>query len=72
MSEETQNSMQLVAASDAPLQVTLDEFGVGLSQRDVRHELVNAFIYMDRRSGKHKDTEAAYQARYVAFLDQPA
>lgn len=71
MSEENQNDAPVVAAAD-PVQVTLDEFGVGLSQRDNRHEMVNAFIYMERRAGKHKDTEAAYQARYVAFLDQPA
>ena len=71
MSEDTQNDVPMSVAAD-PVQVTLDEFGIGLSQRDDRHELVNAFIYMERRAGKHKDTEAAYQARYVAFLDQPA
>lgn len=57
------------APADAEL--TLDQFGLELSQRDTRVELLNAFVVLERSAGNHKDTEAGYQARFDAFLNKP-
>lgn len=70
MSEETENTVEAVPIT--PHEVTLEEFGIKLSARDNRHELVNAFLWVDRQDKNHKDTEANYQARFEAFLVQPA
>jgi hypothetical protein len=54
-----------------PIELTLNQFGIELSQRDNRMELVNAFVFLERQEGNHKDTEAGYQARFEAFLNKP-
>lgn len=62
--------------TQAPLPVgtpemTLDQFGIELSQRDQRVELVNAFIFMERKAGHFKDADSNYQDRFTAFLNKP-
>jgi hypothetical protein len=59
-------------AMSEPVQVTLNHFGIGLSQKDKRVELVNAFLVMERRAGNYKDTEASYSAKFEEFLNAPA
>ena len=52
--------------------IALDQFAIELSHRDKRVELLNAFVFSERRLGHFKDIKANYQARFEAFADQPA
>jgi hypothetical protein len=52
--------------------VTLDNFCVALSARDKRPHMVGAFHHSQRVANKVFDTSANYQARYDAFVIQPA
>jgi hypothetical protein len=53
-------------------EITLDQFGIELSHRDRRVELLNAFVFGERQAGHFKDSKANYLARFEAFADQPA
>lgn len=73
-------STKVVPSQPTPLQaplpagtpeITLEQFGVELSQRDQRVELLNGFIFMERKAGHFKDAESNYQDRYTAFLNKP-
>lgn len=52
--------------------LTLEEFCTRLSQSDRRVELIGGFHAMERAAGNTKDVESAYQARFEAFVNQPA
>lgn len=65
-----QSAPVVAPADEFPL--TLDEFCSQLSQVDKRVELIGGFHYTEKVAGRLKDTRAAYQARYVSFLTQPA
>ena len=64
-------SAQSQSIATNAIEITLEQFGVELSQRDNRVELLNAFIFTQSNSGYYKDTEANYQARFVDFLNKP-
>lgn len=51
--------------------VTLDEFCQRLSHTDKRVEMIGGFHSDEKRAGRIKDAEAAYQARYEAFTRKP-
>jgi hypothetical protein len=67
-------STQPVAQSAPPAEpeVTLDQFGIELSHRDKRVELLNAFVFAERQAKHFKDTKTNYLTRFDAFADQPA
>lgn len=59
-----------VAAQDAP-RLTLSEFCTRLSESVSRPELIGGFEFLERRANRLKDTAAAYQGRFDAFLTTP-
>ncbi|QNJ57323.1 hypothetical protein Dolphis_16 [Pseudomonas phage Dolphis] len=59
------------AAESAPEPLTLTEFCRRLSERVRRVELIGAFEFVEKRAGHHRDTEAAYQGRFDAFINKP-
>lgn len=52
--------------------VTLDEYCAGLSGMDKRVELIGAFHHVEQSAGHLKDSKAAFQGRFEAFVSQPA
>lgn len=62
------------AAKSAPtaVNVTLDNFCVGLSARKERSHMIGAFHHSQRVAKKPFDTAANYQAAYDKFVNQPA
>jgi hypothetical protein len=65
---DTQPAIAQVAAT----QLTLNEFCIRLSQRERRVTLIGGFEAVERKALRTKDTEASYQSRYDAFINQPA
>lgn len=61
---------QVEAPSEFPL--SLEEFCKRLSASDRRVELIGAFHHVEKSAGRDRDTESAYSARFVAFVNQPA
>lgn len=64
------------ASSAAPAarpveKVSIDEFCARLSVGDKRVELIGAFNVAEKRARRASDTEAAYRARYQAFINKP-
>lgn len=51
--------------------LTLGEFCTRLSQVDKRVELIGAFNSVEKKAGRFKDIESAYQARFTAFVNKP-
>jgi hypothetical protein len=60
------------ASVESP-EVTLDEFCTRLSDRKVdgRVELIHGFAFTERKAGHIKDTESNFQARFMAYANQP-
>lgn len=54
-----------------PVEVTLDEFCVRLSNTDKRVALISGFHYTEKVAGHLKDFEPNYKARYATFITQP-
>lgn len=52
--------------------LTVDEFCTRKSATDKRVELLAGFYSDERREGRVKDSEAAFEARYVKFANRPA
>ena len=65
-------SAQPVADASDDFPLSLDEFCVRLSQASKRTELIGAFHSVEKRSGRVKDTEAAFGKRFADFCKQPA
>jgi hypothetical protein len=66
------NNDVAVSAPSTPEQtVTLKEFCMRLSETVTRPELIGGFEATERAAGKQRDTEAAYRARYAAFINKP-
>ncbi len=61
-----------VVAEPSEFPLTLDEFCSRLSVTDKRVELIGAFHFTEKVAGRNKDLESAYQARFTAFINQPA
>ncbi|HEX7642016.1 MAG TPA: hypothetical protein VF472_07355 [Burkholderiaceae bacterium] len=61
-----------VAQPQPEPEVTLEQFGIELSRRDKRVELLNAFVFAERLAMRFKDTKTNYLTRFDAFADQPA
>lgn len=51
--------------------ITLDEFCTRLSQTDRRVELIGAFHSVELKAQRTKDAEAAFTARFRAFINAP-
>lgn len=49
----------------------LDEFCMRLSMSDGRVELIGAFHFTEKIAGRSRDNEAAYKARFDAFINKP-
>jgi hypothetical protein len=62
---ETVKTEPAIVEDGFPL--TLDEFCARLSNTDKRVELIGGFHHSERAAGHAKDTEAAFQSRFVAF-----
>ncbi len=52
--------------------LTLDEFCSQLSKTNKRVALIGGFHSAENAAGRVKDTVAAYQGRFDAFIKQPA
>lgn len=52
--------------------VSLDEFCTRLSETEKRYALIAGFAATERKARRVRDTEAAFQARFAAFIKQPA
>ena len=61
---------QPVESAGTPL--TLTEFCMRLSEREPRVALIGAFEAAEKKAGRVKDTDSAYQSRYDAFVNKPA
>jgi hypothetical protein len=61
------------AAPEAPVEdgMTLTEFCIRLSKVDRRVELIGGFEADEKRAGHVKDSEAAFAARFQAFVTKP-
>lgn len=66
----TQQSKEAPVADAFPL--TVDEFCARLSTVDSRVELIGAFHATEKRAGRVKDMESAFQTRFAAFVNSPA
>lgn len=55
-----------------PDRLSLNLFCMRLSETDQRVALMGAFEFSERAAGRLNDTEAAYRARYAAFIKKPA
>ena len=62
---------EVVTAQAAPITSSLTEFCMRVSQTVRRPELIGAFEHVERTAGRTTDTEAAYRARFDAFLNKP-
>lgn len=72
MSEESPMAAKTEPVEPQSFDLTVEEFCTRKSQGDKRVELLAAFCASERRTGKVKDSEKAYEARYAAFADKPA
>lgn len=52
--------------------MTLQEYCIHRSQRDNRVELIGAFEHTERVAGAPKATASEFDARFEAFVTQPA
>lgn len=60
------------AAASEPTQLTLTEFCKRLSETNRRYVLIGGFYASEEKAGRVKDTEAAFNARFVEFTNKPA
>lgn len=64
---------QPAAKKEQPAErVSLDDFCTRLSESEKRYTLIAGFHATESKSKRLRDTSDAYQARYAAFLNQPA
>jgi hypothetical protein len=61
-----------VTAEPAEFPLSLSEFCSRLSATDKRVELISAFHHDETAAGRSRDGEAAYRARFDAFVHRPA
>lgn len=73
MAKSDMNQSVVAAPADAPVEMTLEEFCVRMSHRNVdgRVELIHGFAYDERKNGRTKDTESNFKARFLAFENKP-
>lgn len=69
---QTEKRPAAAPAEQKAFPLTLDEFCTQLSQSDKRVELIGGFHHVERKNGRVRDTEAAYRARFDAFVKAPA
>lgn len=62
---------QATETKQAEPAITLTEFCVRLSETVKSPELIGGFEFVETRAGHVKDTAAAFQARYDAFISTP-
>jgi len=53
-------------------ELTVNEFCARLSAKISKPELIGAFAHVERVAGRVKDSEAAFEARFDLFVNQPA
>lgn len=61
-----------VVAEPSEFPLTLDEFCSRLSSTDKRVELIGGFYATEKATGRIKDIESRYAARFADFINQPA
>ena len=66
-----QNPTDTPVATTQEPRLTLSEFCTRLSEKVSRPELLGGFEFVERRAGRIKDAESAYQARFDAFVKTP-
>lgn len=69
---ETNTKAQEAPAAEPEPKVSLMEFCLRLSSRDRRVEMIAGFEHVEKAAGRLADAEAAYAARFDAFVNQPA
>lgn len=55
-----------------PEQLALDEFCARLSENEKRYTLIAGFHSGEIKARRLRDTASAYEARFAAFINQPA
>jgi hypothetical protein len=73
MTEKSTPKTEPAKAGEAPaaVQVTLTEFCTRLSEKVRRVGLLAAFEYTERKAGRTKDTNEAFQGRFDKFVNTP-
>lgn len=71
MPDTQEQAIPVDASADEPQELALDEFCMRKSASDKRVELIAGFHFLEKRSGQHKDTEEAYEARFQQFINKP-
>lgn len=73
MAKSDTNQSAVAAPADEKVEVTLDEFCMRMSRREVdgRVELIHGFAYTERKAGHVKDTESGFKSRFDAFANKP-
>lgn len=61
----------IAAPVAGPITVSLNEYCTRLSATVLRPELIGAFAHTERAAGNLSGTEAAFKARYAAFINKP-
>ena len=56
---------------DATEALTLEQWATARSARDRRVEMLNAFASTERAAGRFSNTEAGWNAAYIAFANRP-
>ena len=56
---------------DAGEELTLTDYCAALSRTDKRVELIGGFSAAETKAGRIKDTEAGFNARFLAFCNKP-
>lgn len=59
------------SVAPSPVVLTLVDFCTRLSETVRRPELIGGFNADQKAAGHHHDTEAAYRARFDAFINKP-
>lgn len=51
--------------------LTLDQWAEARSKKDRQVELLNGFVALERAGGRFTNTEAGWNAAYLAFANRP-
>ena len=62
---------EVTMAAETAEALTLDQWAEARSKKDRRVELLNGFVTLERAGGRFTNTEAGWNAAYIAFANRP-